>query len=395
MSSLVKKHIDVITKYFYPVAAGIETNILETYSILVQMGWDVTIHTSQDTHTQKDHLAERELIRGLKVRRYSFKWYGYIPDINWKDTDVICLHNFNVVPHIFILFYGLILKFLRLKKFKLFLIPHGGYTPDWSIFSLPVGYLKKLYHLTIGRLLVNTTVDAIRAVSVWERVEIEKYGIKNKLIHVIPNGIENEAYEDVEKRASKEIKDKVKAFGNYIIQIGRIYFIKNYETAIRALSLVPNKVKYIIAGELDTATGSKKSSYIEELKNLIKKLNLEKRVVFVGVVRGIDKYYLIKHAQMMVHMARYESFCNVVHEGMSQGLPCIVANNTALPMLIKTDINGYRVETYDSKTLAERINYILTNKQSRLIQQMGETNRRYALLHSWKKVALKLDQLYR
>lgn len=97
----------------------------------------------------------------------------------------------------------------------------------------------------------------------------------------------------------------------------------------------------------------------------------------------------------MVHMARYESFCNVVHEGMSQGLPCIVANNTALPMLIKTDINGYRVETYDSKTLAERINYILTNKQSRLIQQMGETNRRYALLHSWKKVALKLDQLYR
>ena len=44
------KKIHVITKYFYPVAAGIETNILETYSVLVKKGWDVTVHTSKDEY---------------------------------------------------------------------------------------------------------------------------------------------------------------------------------------------------------------------------------------------------------------------------------------------------------------------------------------------------------
>ena len=42
------KRLHVITRYFYPVAAGIETNILETYSILASRGWDITIHTSKD-----------------------------------------------------------------------------------------------------------------------------------------------------------------------------------------------------------------------------------------------------------------------------------------------------------------------------------------------------------
>ena len=43
MNTSSQKHIDVITKYFVPVVAGIETNILETYSVLVQKGWKVLI----------------------------------------------------------------------------------------------------------------------------------------------------------------------------------------------------------------------------------------------------------------------------------------------------------------------------------------------------------------
>jgi glycosyltransferase involved in cell wall biosynthesis len=208
-------------------------------------------------------------------------------------------------------------------------------------------------------------------------------------VHVIDNGIEDEAYMDVNKLASDEIKNQVKSFGNYIIQIGRIYKIKNYETTIRALFLLPKNVNFVIAGPIQ-----ENDEYIEKIQALIKSLKLQDRVKFIGVVRGVDKYYLIKHAQMMVHMALWESYCNVVHEGLSQGLVCIVANNTALPYLVRDRVNGYCVKTRDFQRVAERANFVLKNKNSKFIKDMESRNRKFGLENSWENVSAKLGSLY-
>lgn len=388
-----KLNAHIIVKYFYPVAAGIETNILETHSKLVKKGWDITIHTSKDTLTEKNCLGDEDIIQGIKVKRYQFNQYSYFPKIDWENADAICLHNFNVVPHLYILIYSLILKILGKKKFALFLTPHGGFNPEWKVFPRFGGFVKKLYHFTIGTLLINLVVDGVRAVSLWEKAEIISKRVNPEKVIVIDNGIEDEAYLDVEKEASQEIKDKVKSYGKYIIQIGRVYPIKNYETTIKALAKVPTDINYVIAGPLDYVMG--KATYKENLDELIRELNLQKRVFFAGVIRGTDKYYLIKKAQMMVHMAIWESFCNVVHEGLSQGLVCIVANNTALPFLIKDRVNGYCVDTYDSDGVAGKINYVLQNKNSKNIREMHVRNREYGLENSWRKVADKIDKFYK
>jgi glycosyltransferase involved in cell wall biosynthesis len=213
-----------------------------------------------------------------------------------------------------------------------------------------------------------------------------KHFLNKKKINVITNGIEDEAYADVEKEASDKIKKQVTAYGRYLIQIGRIYRIKNYETMIRALALLPKDVNYVIAGPVQD-----NDEYLGKLKSLIKELGLEKRVYFIGVVKGVDKYYLIKKAQMMVHMALWESYCNVVHEGLSQGKVCIVADNTALPLLIKNDVNGYCVETTDHEELAKKINYVLENKQTKKIIEMEKRNQEIGLLNSWEQVSQKLQ----
>jgi glycosyltransferase involved in cell wall biosynthesis len=218
-----------------------------------------------------------------------------------------------------------------------------------------------------------------------------KKGIRPELVEVIDNGIEDEAYVDVEAEASEEIKKKVASYGRYIVQIGRIYPIKNYETTIRALALLPADVKFVIAGQLELNSSK---DYVPGLERLIKELHLEDRVLFIGVVRGVDKYYLIKKAQMMVHMALWESFCNVVHEGLSQGLVCIVANNTALPYLIKDGVNGYCVETKDFQAVAEKASYVLDNADLPEIVAMKERNRKYGLENSWRNVAARMDTFY-
>jgi glycosyltransferase involved in cell wall biosynthesis len=382
------KKIDVIVKYFYPVAAGIETNVLETYSILAKLGWDITIHTSLDTLTEKNVLEQSYLLRGLKIKRYPYKWYGYMPEINWNTTDLVALHNFNI-SHSVYLFYSLWRKITLRKKYALVVTPHGGFTPEWRIFKSWVAWLKSTYHKTIGVLLIDLVVDRVRAVSEWEREEIVKLGVPKKKVVVISNGIENDAYRNIDVDASHEIKVKVKSYGKYLIQVGRVYMIKNYETVIRALPSIPADVNFVIAGAPE-----KNEDYKHSLIELAKSLGVEKRLIFAGVVRGVDKYYLMKHAQMMVHMAMWESFCNVIHEAMSQGQVIVAADNSALPYLVKNHVNGFLIPTTDDRKLAERINFVLEHMHSPEIKLMRDVNREYGLKDSWEGTAKHMDTLY-
>ncbi|MBI1863727.1 glycosyltransferase family 4 protein [Candidatus Woesebacteria bacterium] len=382
------KKIDLIVKYFYPVAAGIETNTLETYSILAKEGFNVIIHTSINSLVEKNIYKNYEEYRGLKIKRFEFNKYLLNPKIDYKNSDIIALHNFDVLPHLTIMLKSLFFKILGKKNYKLILTPHGGFNPEWSIFKPQIALAKSIYHFTLGTFLINLTVDSVRAVSEWERQEIIKKGVNPSKVVVISNGLEDEAFKDVENLASNDIKQKVKSFGKYIIQIGRVYPIKNYETTIKALAKCPKDLKYIIAGPIAN------ENYKTKLDNLIKKLNLKNRVIFVGVIRGIDKYYLIKHAQIMVHMAIWESFCNVVHEGLSQGLPIIVANNTALPYIIKNNVNGYCVETKNYQKLASKIDFILKNMNGKEIKDMKKRNKNVGTDESWTSTALKMKELY-
>jgi glycosyltransferase involved in cell wall biosynthesis len=94
-------------------------------------------------------------------------------------------------------------------------------------------------------------------------------------------------------------------------------------------------------------------------------------------------------------MALWESFCNVVHEGMSQGLVCIVADNTALPYLVKNDVNGYCLPDQDVTQLSEKLTFVLKNKNTKKIKEMEEKNREFGLRDSWRSVSDKLIATYR
>lgn len=383
--------IDVFVNTFYPVAAGTETNVLETYSILVKRGWKVFVHTSNSTHTKKNILKSDGIIRGIKVFRYHiFNFFGFFPTkIDWDNTDIIAVHNLDIIPHVYIFLYVYFLKLLGRKKFALLFTPHGSFPQDRESSGriiLPI--IRRIFYKTIGYFLIVKTYDGIRAISNWEKEKLTKVGIKPSLLQVIPNGIEAEAFKNVELLSSKAIKGKVKKLGNYIIQIGRISKVKNCETAIRALQYVPSNIKLVLVGPID------KQKYYEKLKIIIHDLGLDERVVFFGVAQGIDKYYLLKKALLLLHMALWESFCNVVHEAMSQGLVCVVSNRTALPDLIKHGINGYCLDPFDAKGVAEKINYILLNKNSSEIREMVWRNRKFALSHPWKKTALQMEAFY-
>src|SRR5512135_2145590 len=116
------KKIDIITKYFYPVAAGIETNIMEVYSLFATRGWGVTVHTSNVDYTTGKTLPPEETIRGIKIKRQPL-WKFYLwPGFSPGNSQIVCLHNFNVVPHFNVMLATLVRKLMGRKNYSLFVI---------------------------------------------------------------------------------------------------------------------------------------------------------------------------------------------------------------------------------------------------------------------------------
>ncbi len=382
------KKIDVILKYFYPVTAGIETNVLNVYGFMVPHGWDVTIHTSDSVPGEPHSLEPETTIRGLKVIRYPWRWYGILPRIRWSETPAVALHNFDIFPHSWILVLIFLRRLIGLKSPKVFLTPHGGYTPGWSTFGILSRTIKQIYQRTVGTFLINNVVDGLRSVSEWETNETVKSGVRPEIIRTITNGLKSEVYTEIDKLASHEIKSRLKKIGTYIVQVGRIHPIKNQLTTIKSLELLPINVNFVIAGPITDP------EYKKLLDVTIHNLKLQDRVHFLGVIEGVDTFYLLRHSLANVHMATWESYCNAVHESMSQGCVCIVSKDTALEELIKDQINGYCVPAFDYNEVASRVKYVLDNSKSPKIQKMRQNNIDFTQGHSWEEISKQVRTFY-
>jgi len=350
--------------------------------------WNVTIHASTNTITKKDVLKKRAVMGNMLVRRSTSGFFGFQPKIQWEKTDLVCLYDFKLFPHVFVLLKTFFLKISGNKKYAMMFIPSGGFNPYWKKYGRFRRWGKQLYHRFIGRFLINLTADGILASSLWEKRSMIKQGIRRELIVVIPNGVEMEAFEDYEKKASEQIKKSVKDYGTYILQIGRIHPVKNYETAIRALTYLPNSVNLVIAGPVGDA------DYFESLKILTAKYDVTNQVFFHDTVRSFDKYYLIKHAQMMLHTAIWDAFGTVIFEGMSQGLVCLAPENSAMTDIIKDEVNGFLIPAKDDLIIGKKINYILKHKKSSQIQHMIKQSMRIGQKYKEDTLQRKLEILY-
>jgi len=383
-----KPTLHVITKYFLPVSGGIENNIFQTHRNLVNRhGWNVIIHTSTDSYLKKDCFPRNEELDGLKIKRYQSNIFGFMANINWQEADVVALHNFDIFFLRYLLVF-LLHKITGKKNYKTILSPHGGFNPKWSMFSLQERIVKFLYTYTLGALLVNLAIDKIRTVSQWEKNAMSPH-IRKSLLTTIDNGLEDEAYLDIDSIATEKIKKEVENYGLYFVQVARIYSIKNIETAILAMLYIPKNIKFIVLGEVQDI------KYKEKLIKLAKDKGLSDRVIFAGIIKGVDKYYLMKHAFAMVHMALWESYCNVVREGMSQGLPCIVSDSFALPHLIRNGINGFNLPAKNYVLVAEKLNWILSPENKSEVVQIKKRNVEFGKNNSWVNVAAQLNNLYR
>ena len=218
------------------------------------------------------------------------------------------------------------------------------YKPNFFVGLVALVYRKKIIWSPRGELLFKR--DFIKRKFLWllkflfarriifhatsleEESSIKRcMGDKAKCI-VIPNYMELPS------------KIEVKSDEKYLLYVGRIMPIKALEKLIEGVS---KSKLFADQGYKLYLAGQNEGEYYENLVSLIRKLELEDRVVFKGMVEGRDKESLYAAAKALMLVSHTENFGNVVIESLAHGTPAITSHGTPWQILEKTR-TGYWIE---------------------------------------------------
>ena len=168
---------------------------------------------------------------------------------------------------------------------------------------------------------------------------------KGKNIRIWPIPFSNKIFTDTQHRKSGSL-----------IYIGTIEPRKGLIYLIQALTILK---KDNINFNLNIIGKVKDSLYHRELQKIIETHELN--VQFHGFVDDKKKDLLLRGAQVFVFPSLLEGYGMVIREVMAYGLPIVCFNNSAMPFLVKNNVNGILVENMNKKEMAKAIELILKN----------------------------------
>lgn len=265
-----------------------------------------------------------------------------------------------------------------LKKAKSHNIPIVGalhFIPE-QIDRVLGGYFEKILTPLFAVYIKSTynKYDQIMTPSIFFANYLKSIGVA-KPINVISNGTDIKRFFPLKNKVAKKTVD--------LFFLGRLDKDKNVETLVKALKYTDNNVKLTIVGR-----GTEK----DNLQKLAKSINVESKIKWVDYITDAEMPSYYQKADIFTIMSPYEGQSIVTLQAIATGLPIIVANAGALPELCKDKVNGFLVDTYNYKTLAEKINILARDKNMRT--KFGSESRKISLDHDKKNVLHKLEIIF-
>jgi glycosyltransferase involved in cell wall biosynthesis len=179
-----------------------------------------------------------------------------------------------------------------------------------------------------------------------------------KRVHLVYNGSATRDHFDALLKQRNEVKEH----SNFVFaMLSNITPKKGQEMAIRALAelqKIGHSAKLLIAGD-------GKQDYLDQLKQLVKDLNIADRVKFTGFVD--DPYPIYFASDCVLICSEHEALSRVGLEAMSTALPLIGKNSGGAPEIIVQDETGLLYNIFDE--LVEAMATMVQNPD--LGQQMG------------------------
>lgn len=175
-----------------------------------------------------------------------------------------------------------------------------------------------------------------------------------------------------------------------LITVARLSWAKGYEFMLDAVALVVKKypeIKYLVIGDGDYKEAIQFAAYQHGmLQNDL--------VQFLGQTPREKIRDYLQDADIMIHGAIEEGFCNAVIEAQAMELPVVCSNAGGLPENVEDGVTGFVVQRRDPEAMAEKIIYLIENRNARL--EMGKSGRLRALERfDLNKQKLAFAEMYR
>lgn len=209
--------------------------------------------------------------------------------------------------------------------------------------------------------------DVITCDAEHMREAMTKLGAAPEKIELLFFGIDTRRFRPSEKNA--ELRTKLEIYDSpAIISLRSLKPLYDVESLIRSVPLILKEVpeaKFVIAGE-----GSEET----RLKDLTRSLGISNNVKFIGLVPNDSlPQYL---TSMDVYVSTSTSDAGIAAstaEAMACGLPVVITDVADNRKWVEDGTNGFVVPIKDPSLLAEKIVYLLENKEIKA--EFGKRNR--------------------
>ena len=216
-----------------------------------------------------------------------------------------------------------------------------------------------------------------------KRELIETYGVHENDIHVIPNGVDVDAFHPDLKLQYRNLVRSELGLSNddfVMIFVGNEFERKGLEYIIEAIAILRNpKIKVIVAG------GDDKTSFVERARNV----GVDEKFVFLGNSSQLAKFYAASDA--FIFPTFYEAFSLASLEAAASGLPLLVTKVNGTEELVEDAVNGYFIKR-DGVDIAAKVNFLFNNPNH--VIELAHHARTSSLSYSWDRNVERTIQVY-
>lgn len=213
-----------------------------------------------------------------------------------------------------------VMSALKRRNIPYFVYSHGMLDP-WFNRTYPIKYLKKLlYWLVVERWVVN------RAKSLVFTSETERMLARTSFPMYRAN--ESVTVYGTAPAPTIELTRKTLELANgsdprkIILFLGRIHEKKGCDLLVRAFAAlegVRNDYRLVIAGPDE-------SGLVAQLRDEATRLGIDRDITWLGMVKGQDKWLLIRSADVFCLPSHQENFGIAVAEALACGVPVLITD---------------------------------------------------------------------
>lgn len=366
------KRVLFITSLYHPHVGGIETmvsNLAKFYrtqgveSVIFTKKWPVTLG-------DKEEYDDTKIYRVISARSDA----DFLSIIDWvknneKDIKADVIHVVGVRRPLPLI--GLLLS--RCWNVPLISTVAGGEIPNTGDGNTALVWNE-------GKDLMKPVLESSDMVTTVSKA------IEFDLKKVVPNlPMVRTVYAGIDIKVIKNILC-TEAKKDYIVSLGRLVPPKGIDTLIRAFKKIEFEypdVTLIIAG-----SGPEEMN----LKTLVKDLELEERVDFIGTV-SIDRVVsLLKGAICTVVPSLSEGGGLVNIEAQAASCPVIASTAGGIPEYVRDNESGLLFEPGNYDKLTEKLRIIMSNESLR--QRLIQGGLKHAEKFSWENLGPEYLALY-